>query len=124
MSKRDILETIINFYTDGNKARFAKMIGVSAQTVSGWISRNNFDIDLIYAKCEGVSGDYLLTGEGEILKRDREYQSTEEIAALKKEVSTLRAMRESDDHVKEVAMELYQVIEKVFESCKYRANNP
>ena len=115
MSKRDILETIINFYTDGNKARFAKMIGVSAQAVSGWISRNTFDIDLIYAKCEGVSGDYLLTGEGEILKRDREYQSTEEIAALKKEVSTLRAMRDSDDHVKEVAMKLYQVLGEAFD---------
>ena len=33
MKKSDILESLINFYTDGNKARFATKIGVKPQTI-------------------------------------------------------------------------------------------
>ncbi len=68
MRKTDILESLINFYTDGNKARFAAKIGVKPQTINTWLVRDTFDVDAIYSNCEGVSGDYLLSGEGNILK--------------------------------------------------------
>lgn len=70
MDKTGMLESLINYYTDGNKAKFATMIGVKPQTVSAWLSRNTFDAETIYANCEGVSSDWLLNGEGEMLKHD------------------------------------------------------
>ena len=68
MEKRDILERLINHYSNGNKAKFATLLGVSPQSVSTWLARNTFDVDKIYANCVGVSGDWLLTGKGDMLK--------------------------------------------------------
>ena len=64
-----MLECIINYYTDGNKARFAAIIGVKPQTINTWATRNTFDAELIYSKCDGISGDWLLgNGEGDMIK--------------------------------------------------------
>ena len=65
-----MLETIINHYTEGNKAQFANKLGVSAQTISAWIARNTFDNELIYTKCSDINPDWLLTCKGEMLKTD------------------------------------------------------
>lgn len=62
-----MLECLINHYTDGNKAAFAKMLGVNPQQISHWIRRNTFDNELLFSKCKGVSSSWLLTGEGEML---------------------------------------------------------
>ncbi|MDR1022899.1 MAG: hypothetical protein LBL94_06495 [Prevotellaceae bacterium] len=69
MEKRSILQGIINHYTHGNKANFAKKLGVSPQSINTWIVRNTFDIDLIYAKCEFISAEFLLAGKGEMLRQ-------------------------------------------------------
>ncbi len=68
MDKKGILEALIAHYTGGNKSQFAKILGVKPQTINTWDTRGTFDIELIYSKCEGISGDWLLTGEGEMLK--------------------------------------------------------
>jgi phage repressor protein C with HTH and peptisase S24 domain len=68
MEKRDILEQLISHYANGNKAKFATLLGVSPQSISTWLARNTFDVDKIYANCVGVSGDWLLTGDGSMLK--------------------------------------------------------
>ena len=70
MEKRDILERLINHYSNGNKAKFATLLGVSPQSVSTWLARNTFDVDKIYANCVGISGDWLLTGKGNMIKED------------------------------------------------------
>ena len=67
MDKTKMLERLIRHYTKGNKAQFAKLLGVSAQTISAWIARNTFDAELIYAKCRYVDSSWLLTGEGTML---------------------------------------------------------
>lgn len=67
MDKKSMLKAMINHYTNGNKAKFANLLGVSAQTISAWGTRNTFDSELIYTKCVGVSADWLLTGEGSML---------------------------------------------------------
>lgn len=63
-----MLEGLIRHYTKGNKAQFAKLLGVSAQTISAWIARNTFDAELIYTKCRYVDSSWLLTGEGAMLQ--------------------------------------------------------
>lgn len=68
MDKTKMLEGLIRHYTKGNKAQFAKLLGVSAQTISAWIARNTFDAELIYAKCRHVDSSWLLTGEGAMLQ--------------------------------------------------------
>lgn len=68
MDKTSMLESLINYYTDGNKAQFAVLIGVKPQTISAWISRNTFDAELIYAHCKDVSADWLLSGKGDMLR--------------------------------------------------------
>lgn len=69
MEKKDILESLVNYYTNGNKAKFAAKLGIKPQTINTWLGRNSFDIELIYSKCEYLSGDWLLSGgEGEMLR--------------------------------------------------------
>jgi hypothetical protein len=68
MDKKTMLEAIINHYTGGNKAQFSKLLGVSPQTISAWVTRNTFDAELIYAKCVGISAEWLLNGNGTMLK--------------------------------------------------------
>jgi len=45
---------------------FASMLGVGASTVSTWSLRDSLDEDLLFRKCNGVSFDFLQTGEGEM----------------------------------------------------------
>ena len=68
MKKKDRLLRLIEHYSDGNKSEFARMIGVSPQAINTWISRNTFDIDIVYAKCINISPEWLLTGNGPMLK--------------------------------------------------------
>lgn len=59
---------IIKHYSNGNKAHFATKLGLTPQSISTWISRNTFDIDKIYANCEDISAEWLLTGKGDMIK--------------------------------------------------------
>ncbi|MCR5362428.1 MAG: helix-turn-helix domain containing protein [Bacteroidales bacterium] len=77
MTKKDRILRLIDHYSGGNKSEFARMLGVSPQAINTWISRNTFDADVIYANCENLSGDWLLTGEGEMLRNiGREKETT------------------------------------------------
>lgn len=63
-----MLSALIQHFSAGNKAQFAKLLGVTPQTVSTWLARNTFDADKVFACCEGVNGDWLLSGAGPMLK--------------------------------------------------------
>lgn len=70
IDKRFILNTIKELYSFSTDTEFAKFLGIKPQTLSSWYSRNTFDIDLLYAKCVLVSGEFLLTGDKNFLKRN------------------------------------------------------
>ena len=55
MDRKRMVSSLVEYYTNGNKSQFAKMLGITPQTINTWISRNTFNAELIYAKCEGVS---------------------------------------------------------------------
>ena len=65
-----MLQALIDHYDNGNKSQFAKRLGVSAQGISTWLSRGTLDIELIYTKCENLNSEWLLTGEGDMLKEE------------------------------------------------------
>ena len=87
MEKKDRLLRLIEHYSDGNKSEFARMIGVSPQAINTWISRNTFDIDIIYAKCINISPEWLLTGNGPMLKTSSDNKTNVE----QQQVSTNKA---------------------------------
>ncbi len=90
-----MMEQMISHYTDGNKARFAKLLGVSPQTVSAWIARGTYDAEIIYAKCSGISASWLLSGEGSMLNSDASLQNSdvnEELIRLRAENDVLREL--------------------------------
>ena len=70
MTKKERLEALIAHYSEGKPTRFAKYIGVAPSTVSTWLARDSFDYDLLFAKCEAISSEWLLTGEGPMLNED------------------------------------------------------
>lgn len=71
MDKKKMLEQLIEYYEKGNKSQFAKRLGITPQGVSTWLNRNTFDSELIFAKCEKISANWLLTGEGSMLREER-----------------------------------------------------
>ena len=68
MDKKNMLLSLIEHYSNGNKAQFANRLGITPQGVSTWLKRNTFDSELIFAQCEGLSAQWLLTGKGSMLK--------------------------------------------------------
>ncbi len=74
MDKNAMLDELLFHFTRGNKAQFANMLGVKPQTINTWQKRQTFDAELIFAKCDDVSGDWLLSGEGPMLQSTRKEQ--------------------------------------------------
>ena len=72
MSKADMILALIEHYSNGNKAQFASRLGITPQGLSTWIKRNTFDAELIFSKCEGLSAQWLLTGEGELFENNNQ----------------------------------------------------
>ena len=65
-----MLEAIIDHFASGNKSQMERILDITPQAVSTWLSRNTFDQELIYAKCENINPDWLLTGRGSMLKNE------------------------------------------------------
>ena len=77
MDRKKMVSSLVEYYTNGNKSQFAKMLGITPQTINTWISRNTFNAELICAKCEGVSANWLLTGCGSMInEQEREVNAS------------------------------------------------
>lgn len=75
MDKVLMLERLINYYTGGNKSKFANMLDIKPQTINTWMTRKTFDAELIYSKCDNLSGDWLLSGDGEMIKANTHFEN-------------------------------------------------
>ena len=69
IDKTQILKDLKAHFGFKSDTDFAGFLEIKPQTLSSWYTRNTFDIELLYAKCVNVDGNYLLTGKGEIEKR-------------------------------------------------------
>lgn len=70
INKSLILNELKAYYGLSSDSAFADFLGIKRQTLSSWHARNTFDIELLYAKCVNVDGNFLLTGTGNIEKRN------------------------------------------------------
>lgn len=70
MDKKEMILAMIEHYCEGNKKRFANLLGISPQGLSTWISRQYIDIEKVYSKCDGLSAHWLITGEGPMFDKD------------------------------------------------------
>lgn len=68
MTKKERIYRLIEYYANGRPTTFAKQLGVAPSTISSWIARDSMDYDLIFAKCEEISPEWLLSGEGDMLR--------------------------------------------------------
>jgi repressor LexA len=63
-----ILSTIKSYLGFTKDVDFAKFLGIKPTALSNWYSRGTLDYDIISTKCGFIDGNWLLTGQGEILK--------------------------------------------------------
>ena len=59
---------------------FAVYLGIKPNVLSNWRSRNTYDIEIISQKCEFINRDWLLTGNGKMLKTGDENEFNESSA--------------------------------------------
>lgn len=86
MTKKERLEALIAHYSDGKPTKFAKTIGVAPSTISSWLKRNTFDHELLFAKCENISAEWLITGEGDMIVSE----SLADVTELRKQIAWLQ----------------------------------
>ncbi len=67
-----ILNDIKSYFKFKSDAEFARFLEIKPQTLSTWHSRNTFDTELIYAKCEVIDANWLLTHDGPMIKKNDE----------------------------------------------------
>lgn len=78
MNKSLIINEIkshLNYKTDTELADF---LGVKQPTISTWRKRNTIDYELIIAKCNDIDANWLITGEGSMLKEKRTLKTVAE----------------------------------------------
>jgi hypothetical protein len=54
---------------EGN-SDLSRFLGVSPNTITNWYNRNSIDFDLVFSKCENINSEWLLTGQGSMLKQN------------------------------------------------------
>lgn len=67
--KTSQLKEMISHYSGGVNRDFAEAVGVSPQVVNNWLNRGTFDIEAIHKSFIDVSPDWLITGEGDMLRK-------------------------------------------------------
>lgn len=105
MNKTEMLQQIIANYTDGNKAKFAAMLGITPQAVNSWEKRNTFDVELLFSKCKNISARWLLSGEGSMFEKHAE-KPTENYDIVDR---LLKIIEHKDATIQEQAEEIGQL---------------
>lgn len=81
MNITERLQLIVDNVFDGNKAAFARAIGIPPTSISNYLSRDRASkpsSDILENIIKGIpllSGDWLLTGEGEMLRKNNESEN-------------------------------------------------
>lgn len=66
---KQIISMLKDAFNLKNDVEFAAFLGIATTTLSSWKSRDSLDYDLIYAKCVGIDANWLLSGDGEMMRK-------------------------------------------------------
>lgn len=79
-----ILDRLKEALSLGTDTELANLLGVKKATISNWRNRNTIDFPLLFSICEQINIDWLLTGEGEMLKTNRisRHNSVEQVPVV------------------------------------------
>ena len=72
--KGAILARIKEYYSFNTDTDLADFLGIQRSTLSNWVKRDSIDYDLVFSKCKQIDKNWLLTGQGEMLKSDKGIQ--------------------------------------------------
>ena len=114
MDKYLILNRIKEAYKFKTDVALSRFLGIKPNTLSGWYSNHRIDFDLIFEKCESISFDWLLTGEGEMM-RDFSQISEKCIVCLEKE----KVIKIQDKLIAKLEQEIEKLNAEVSEIKKY-----
>jgi len=67
----NIINRVKESYNIGTDTELALFLGVKQNTIASWKSRNSIDYQLIISKCDSEDLNWLLTGDGSMLKSDK-----------------------------------------------------
>ncbi|MDL2143553.1 helix-turn-helix domain-containing protein [Flavobacterium tructae] len=100
-----ILNKLKNHYSFKKDSDFARFLEIKPQTLASWYSRSTFDLDILYAKCNNISADFLITGEGEMFRGiELPAENTKNL------VDKLRLLEEQNQLLKEGKEQLQEII--------------
>lgn len=123
MNKKERLNAIINHYCSGKPSIFAKFLGVAPSTISSWLSRDTLDYDLIFAKCEMLSPEWLLTGEGNMFLTDTPPKPVAHPQNISIEERLLTIIQEKDTIIREQAEEIGQLRERIIQLTREKGKD-
>ena len=63
MDKSLILNRIKSHYNLRSSADLARFLEIKPSTLGSWYQRNSVDFDIVFAKCEDMDKNYLITGQ-------------------------------------------------------------
>lgn len=92
ISKSERVNRLVEHFGRGNKSEFARIIGTTPQVVATWITRDTLNYDLVYAKCEGINPEWLLTGDGEMLKAVSSFPSVDSSSGITQLVGVIQEL--------------------------------
>lgn len=117
LTKKERLEEIIRYYSDSKPTAFAKFLGVAPSTISTWLARDTFDYDLLFAKCEDINTDWLLSGEGTMILEDKSNNTNTINKIPLVETTAIAGFGNYNFSISNVDIKEYYVIPK-FKHCK------
>ena len=125
IDKRLIINELKNYLNIKTDSEFAKFLGLKQNTISSWKSRNSLDYDLIISKCDQINANWLLTGEGEMLKSKVSNNNLESEAKLEEIQGTtdvsLNDIQLLEEKLKN-ANKRIELLEELVESYKLEIN--
>lgn len=63
-----ILNAIKKHYKFKSDAEFARFLGIKPNSLSNWYTRNTMDYERVFSKCVEIDGNWLLSGQGQMLR--------------------------------------------------------
>lgn len=69
-STPDILNRLKSALSVSTDTELADLLGIKKATLSNWRNRNSIDLPLVFSFCERINIDWLMTGDGNMLKQE------------------------------------------------------